>query len=115
MDQVAQIDRIADVGKVTHAAAGRILKAVVQMIGMEVLNSGRIAIAGLGIFTIRNRKAREARIPLGVAKGQTKMVPAHKSVGFKPSKELKRAVNPDPLLIVFSPEEIAVVRITGRM
>ncbi len=49
-----------------------------------------VAIAGFGSFTVKHRKERQGRNP---ATGQTMTIRASKSVGFKPAKALKDAVN----------------------
>jgi DNA-binding protein HU-beta len=49
-----------------------------------------VAIAGFGSFVVRSRKERQGRNP---STGATMTIPASKSVGFKPAKALKDAVN----------------------
>lgn len=50
---------------------------------------GEVSIAGLGIFSVKTRKAREARNP---RTGETVKVPAMKVPKFRPAKALKEAV-----------------------
>lgn len=50
---------------------------------------GEVSIAGLGIFSVKTRKARDARNP---RTGETVKVAAMKVPKFRPAKALKEAV-----------------------
>lgn len=50
---------------------------------------GEVSIAGLGIFSVKTRKARDARNP---RTGETVKVPSMKVPKFRPAKALKEAV-----------------------
>jgi nucleoid DNA-binding protein len=68
------------------AALGQMLKTI-----SDGLAGGQdVSIAGFGSFTVRERKERQGRNP---ATGATMTIPASRSVGFKPAKALKDAVN----------------------
>ena len=49
----------------------------------------KVNVAGLGIWSVRDRKARTARNP---KTGETVMVPAKKVVKFRVSKDMKTSV-----------------------
>ena len=59
---------------------------------VETLKSGyEVSIAGFGIFSVKDRAARQARNP---RTGELVQVAATKVVKFRPSKTLKETVKP---------------------
>jgi nucleoid DNA-binding protein len=68
------------------AALGQVLKTI----GDGLASGQDVSIAGFGSFTVRHRKERQGRNP---ATGASMTIPASRSVGFKPAKALKDAVN----------------------
>ncbi len=92
MDQKEQIAHLAAFAHISKAEAGRILKELAKMIGVELMTSGRFHLINVGIFTLHQRAMRRVTIPLGPDKGKQKIVPAHVAVHFKPAKVLKDAV-----------------------
>ncbi len=69
-----------------EVALGKVLKTI-----SDTLAGGEdVALSGFGSFTVRSRKERQGRNP---ATGEPMTIPASRSVGFKPAKALKDAVN----------------------
>ena len=67
-------------------AVGKLFKSIA-----DSLASGEdVAIAGFGSFQVKHRKERQGRNP---STGQPMTISASNSVGFKPAKALKDAVN----------------------
>lgn len=73
----------------TKTQADEIMETIISTI-TETLKKGEdVSIAGLGIFSTRERQARQARNP---RTGETINVPAMRVAKFKPAKGLKEAV-----------------------
>lgn len=73
----------------THAVAREAAAAMFQGIAKELKTSGRFAISGFGVFTVRKMKARKGVNP---ATGEAIKIKAGKTVRFKASPHLKSAV-----------------------
>jgi len=63
---------------------------VIQCISDSLAAGNDVSLAGFGSFTVKSRKERQGRNP---RTGEAITIPASKSVGFKPAKALKDAVN----------------------
>ena len=73
----------------TKVQAEQIVETVIDTIVKSLKKEEEVSIAGLGIFTVKNRKARQARNP---RTGAAVNVPAMKVPKFKAAKALKDAV-----------------------
>jgi len=73
----------------TKVQAEQVVETVVDTIIKSLKKEEEVSIAGLGIFTVKNRKARQARNP---RTGATVNVPAMKVPKFRAAKALKDAV-----------------------
>lgn len=73
----------------TKKAADEIIDMIFDSIAGEMKKGGEVSVAGFGIFTAKERKARTARNP---RTGETVNVPAMKVPKFRASKNLKDAV-----------------------
>lgn len=83
------VARIAESSGLKKVDAQKALDAMIQTI-VEVLKKGeKVNITGLGIFKIKEKKARVARNP---KTGETIQVPAKNAPKFLASKNLKEAV-----------------------
>jgi DNA-binding protein HU-beta len=65
------------------------VNAVVDGIAKGLQKDGDVRLVGFGTFNVRSRKARQGRNP---QTGETIMIKASKTVGFKAGKALKGAV-----------------------
>ncbi len=65
------------------------LDVMIQTIVETVKNNGKVNITGLGIFKLKDRKARVARNP---KTGETIQVPPKKAPKFLPAKHFKETV-----------------------
>ena len=86
-------DIVARVAAELGMSQGALDLAVNKFLGTisDSLSRGEdVALSGFGSFTVRERKERQGRNP---ATGETMTIPASRSVGFKPAKALKDAVN----------------------
>ncbi len=73
----------------TKADAERGVDAIIDTVVNTLKDGGEVSIAGLGIFAVKQRKARTARNP---KTGATVQVPAMKVPKFRAAKALKDAV-----------------------
>lgn len=75
---------------ITHAKARLIVDAVIDEISRALLETGTVRLRGLGVFTVRTKRARPGRNPRS---GERTEVSARQSLNFKPSPKLVEAVN----------------------
>lgn len=73
----------------TKTTAEQAVEKVIEVIINSLKKGEEVSIAGLGIFTVKERAARQARNP---RTGEAISVPAMKVPKFKASKHLKDAV-----------------------
>ena len=73
----------------TKVQAEQVVDVVVDSIVGTLKKGGEVSIAGLGIFSVKQRAARQARNP---RTGETLQVPAMKVPKFRAAKALKDAV-----------------------
>ena len=73
----------------TKVQAEEVVDTVINTIVSTLKKGGEVSIAGLGIFSTKNRAARTARNP---RTGATIQVPAMRVPKFRPAKGLKDAV-----------------------
>ena len=70
----------------TKKEAGETVEMILNAIKSSLKKKEQVAIAGFGTFKVKERKARMGRNP---KTGEQIQIPAKKSVGFRPAKELK--------------------------
>lgn len=73
----------------TKVQAEEVVDIVIDSIVRTLKGGGEVSIAGLGIFSTKNRAARQARNP---RTGESISVPAMRVPKFRPAKALKDAV-----------------------
>lgn len=83
-------DHIADAVGITKKQAGEAFEACFDAIVDFLVEGERVQIPGVGSFSVTERAARSGRNP---ATGATIRIPASKNCKFKPSKDLKDALN----------------------
>jgi DNA-binding protein HU-beta len=91
MNQSELIEKVARATELNQAAAGRAVKAVVDVILDALLAGEAVRVSGLGIFNVAARPAREGRNP---QTGETIKIAASKAVRFHAGKAVKDALNP---------------------
>ena len=69
--------------------AERLVDAVFRTVGKTVHDEGRFAWRGFGTFERKERSERKARHP---RTGETIVVEARKTIGFKPARALRRSL-----------------------
>lgn len=86
-DLAAAIAEAADIPK---DKAGDVLNAILDEITGALSREDSVSLIGFGTFSLRQRSARKGKNP---QTGAEMDIPASTSVGFKPGKALKDAVN----------------------
>lgn len=90
MTKSEMISAVAETTELTKTQTEKVLNAFIAKVG-DILASGNdVRIAGLGIFSVKSRPAREGRNP---RTGETIKIAASKAPTFKAGKELKNKVN----------------------
>ncbi len=89
MNKQAIIESVAEAIGGTKASAEKAVDVMIDSIISSLKNGNDVSIAGLGIFAVKDRKAREARNP---RTGEAVHVPAMRVPKFKAAKALKDAV-----------------------
>ena len=81
---------IADKADISQEKANRLLSAVLDEITAALRRNEAVTLVGFGTFERRHRAARAGKNP---RTGETLQISASNTVGFKPGKALKDAVN----------------------
>lgn len=90
MNKAQLVKYVAQQAVILHASAEMAVNAMVDVLVRALVNDGRVAVAGLGVFTKVFRAPRTVRNP---QTGEPIDVPASNTVKFRPSAALKEAVN----------------------
>jgi len=81
---------VAEIADISKEKAADVVSAFVEEITNAMSRDEAVSLIGFGSFTQRHRAARTGRSP---KTGETIQIAASNSVGFKPGKSLKDAVN----------------------
>jgi DNA-binding protein HU-beta len=83
------VAKVAEEAGLKKAQAEKCIDAVIKAISKALAKGERTAIPGLGVFNVRERKARKGRNP---QTGKEITIPARKVVVFTAAKSLKEGV-----------------------
>lgn len=89
MNKAALVDELHGVLGGTRVAAEQAMDSIIGAITGALKKGDEVSIAGLGIFSVKQRKSRVARNP---RTGEAITVPAMKVPKFRAAKALKEAV-----------------------
>ncbi|MDP3955620.1 MAG: HU family DNA-binding protein [bacterium] len=89
MNKQGIVEAVHEVLGGTKAQAEEVVETVLNSIIETMKKGDEVSIAGLGIFSVKDRAARTARNP---RTGEAIQVPAMKVPKFRPAKALKDAV-----------------------
>ena len=89
MNKQELVESMAKCQKDTKASAERWLNCCLNSIGSGLKKSKVVQLIGFGSFKVKSRAARKGRNP---QTGATITIKASKTVGFKPSSDLKKSV-----------------------
>ncbi len=90
MTKAELVAKVAAEAGTTKAAAERCVNAFVEALAEALAKGERVALPGLGVFNVKERKARKGRNP---RTGEEITIPARKVVTFHAAKALKEKVN----------------------
>lgn len=83
------IEEISERTGLRRSEAKKAVEGAMEIITKALASGDNVYLRGFGTFEVRAVKEKQARI---VATGETCIVPAHRTVKFKPSNELKNAL-----------------------
>ncbi len=89
MNKLNLVDAVHESIGGTKASAEKAVETIINSITESLKNGEDVSIAGLGIFSAKERAARTARNP---RTGESVEVPAMRVPKFRPSKALKDSV-----------------------
>ena len=84
------VAKLAQAGKITKTQADGVFSTFVEMVATSLKKGERVALPGLGVFSVVQKKARTGRNP---ATGAAIKIPARKAVKFSISGTLKQGLN----------------------
>lgn len=84
------VDAIADQADISKDKAAKALNAFIEQVTQALSQQESVNLIGFGTFNPRSRSARTGKNP---QTGEPIQIKASKTVGFKPGKALKEAVN----------------------
>lgn len=90
MTKIELAEAIAASTGLSKSQAGDVLNSILDQATVALSRGDRVALPGLGSFSLSERAARTGRNP---QTGQTMSIPASKAVRFSPASALKKAVN----------------------
>lgn len=90
MNKVEMVTKIAEKTSVDKKNVEAVLSAFMDIVTETLTAGDKVSLVGFGAFEVSERAAREGRNP---ATGESIHIGPSKSPKFKPSKNLKEAVN----------------------
>lgn len=90
MNKTDLVDVIADSTDLSKSQASEVVNNILDEVTVALSKGDRVALPGLGSFSLSERSARTGRNP---QTGKEIQIPASKSVRFSPASALKKAVN----------------------
>jgi len=89
MNRSQLISEVATRTGKSKKAVAEVVETALAVMGETLSEGTDVSLAGFGNFRLKARAARNQRIP---TTGETRVLPAHKVLVFKPTTELKKAV-----------------------
>jgi DNA-binding protein HU-beta len=91
MNKLELVDHVAKTADVTKAVAGAAVDAALEGIAKALTDGDEVRLVGFGTFSVAERAATVGRNP---ATGEQIEIAASRNAKFKPSANLKAALNP---------------------
>jgi nucleoid DNA-binding protein len=91
MTRAQLLENLATTLSQTKTESERTLEGLVEVLKQAMHQGEKVDIRGLGVFKVRESKARQGRNP---STGAVVNIPAKKTAVFKPGKELAALMNP---------------------
>lgn len=83
------VDTVANSSCMTKKTAANVINACLEAICDSLARGEKVRLAGLGSFSVVQRKARKGRNP---QTGEAIVIPAKTKLRFNPAKQLRQAV-----------------------
>lgn len=80
------IEQISEQTGLRRSEAKKAVESAMDILSKTFAAGDNVYLRGFGTFSVRFVKEKQARV---IATGETCIVPAHRTVSFKPSNELK--------------------------
>ena len=80
------IEQISEQTGLRRSEAKKAVESAMEILSQAFAAGDNVYLRGFGTFAVRFVKEKQARV---IATGETCIVPAHRTVTFKPSTELK--------------------------
>jgi DNA-binding protein HU-beta len=90
MNKTELVEAVAATADLSRASAARAVDAVTDAIVAALKKNETVTLSGFGTFAVRERAARTGRNP---RTGDAINIGASRSLGFKPGKAIKDALN----------------------
>ena len=84
------VDAITSEYRISQADAAEIIEDILDEINVELMRGEDVKLSGFGTFKLRSKKERMGRNP---KTGESAVVTARRVVSFRPSAQLRDAVN----------------------
>lgn len=81
------IEQISEQTGIRRSEAKKAVESAMEILSHTFAAGDNVYLRGFGTFAVRNAREKKARI---VSTGETCIVPAHRTVRFKPGNELKK-------------------------
>ena len=89
MTKNEMIAKVADAAKLSKKEVKTVIEAYTDLMVSTLKKEKKVKLQGLGIFSVKHRKARVGRNPMT---GATIQIPAKKVVKFRVAKDVKTKV-----------------------
>ena len=83
------VENLATDFNVSKKLAKEVVDALILQLGQTIVATGELRITGFGTFKTKTRAARKGRNP---STGEEIQIAESRTIGFKPSKQLKDAL-----------------------
>jgi nucleoid DNA-binding protein len=90
MTKTELIATLAERNEISKNEAEKQINTVIGLMTESIVKDGKLTIVDFGVFSVKQRAARTGRNP---RTNETVEIPASKTLGFKPGKALKTAIN----------------------
>jgi len=90
MNKTDLVEAVAEAADLSRASAARAVDAMLDAMIVALKKNDTVVLSGFGSFSVRARAARTGRNP---RTGESIAIEASRSLGFKPGKALKDALN----------------------
>ncbi len=94
MNKAELVVVVSEICELSKKDVERVVDVLFDQMENTLRNGESVKISGFGVFQVKDRKERDGTSPVANKEGKHERIkiPATKTVGFKPSKNLKESV-----------------------